>query len=174
MKRSTSRAKAAAGYYYTAATDLSVSSARKTYKYLASELTKLYPRVAFEAGGEDWLRLVSDSTRAKTEYEKMLRDDIEAIVYVRIPQIPSSRAWGSFPIASFDEYMARVPADRADWKIIPVPPRPVPSALFDMVRKTTSYADEFWAFLALAFPIGLVGSFVGWRRSKKASGYQSS
>jgi hypothetical protein len=162
----TSRTKAAAGYYYTAATDLSFSSARKTYKYLATELTKLYPRVAFEAGGEDWLRLVGDPTRAKTDYEKILRDDIEAIVFVRIPQIPSSRVWGSFPIASFDEFMARVPADRANWKIIPVPP-----ALFDMDRKSTSYADELWAFVALVLPVG-VGWFVWRRRPKKASRYQ--
>ena len=49
--------------------------------------------------------------------------DVEAIVLVRIPQIPSSRVMGSNPIFSFDEFMARTPPDQKDWKIVPVGPR---------------------------------------------------
>ena len=63
--------------------------------------------------------------------EKLLREDLEALVFVRIPQIPSSRAFGSFPISSFDEYMKRVPEDKAQWKIVPVDARPFPPDLIE-------------------------------------------
>lgn len=50
---------------------------------------------------------------------------------MRIPQFPSSRPFGQAPVASIDEYMKRVPEDRAQWKIVPAPPRPFPPELKD-------------------------------------------
>ena len=38
---------------------------------------------------------------------------------------------GSNPVFSFDEFMARTPPDQKDWKVVPVGPRPFPSALRD-------------------------------------------
>jgi hypothetical protein len=38
---------------------------------------------------------------------------------------------GSAPVFSFDEFRSRVPADQADWKIVPVSARPFPDALRD-------------------------------------------
>ena len=68
---------------------------------------------------------------ASGKLESLLREDVEAIVFVRIPQLPSSREFGSFPVASIDEYMKRVPADKSQWKIVPVDPRPFPSELIE-------------------------------------------
>ncbi len=61
----------------------------------------------------------------------LMRDDLEALVFVRIPQLPSSRAFGSYPVSSIDEYMKRLPADKSKWKIVPVGPRPLPAELIE-------------------------------------------
>lgn len=105
-----------------------MASGRKIYDYLAEERTRLYPAVAFEADGLGLLQLVGalpTDPRALSEYENQLKSDVDAIVLVRIPQIPSSRAMGSSPVFSFDEYRSRVPADRAKWKVGPSGGAPV-------------------------------------------------
>jgi hypothetical protein len=128
----TSRLKAIAAYGYVAAKEQSLTSGRKIYDYLTEEQVRLYPAVAFEAAGNDLLQLVGAQgkpQRTLSAYEQQLQGDIEALVLVRIPQVPSSRVMGSNPVFSFDEFMARTPPDRADWKIVPVGPRPFPDAL---------------------------------------------
>ena len=92
------------------------------------------PVVAFDAAGSDLLQLVgaqSAARRATSAYEELLKHEVEAIIFVRIPQIPSSRAAGTFPVASIDEYMQRAPSDRTQWKIVPVDPRPFPAEFVD-------------------------------------------
>lgn len=127
----TSLLKAIAGLPYMTVKDGSLESGRQAFDYMSAEVTELYPFVAFEAMGRDILeRLVAGKARS-SGLEGMLAEDIEALVYVRIPQFPSSRAFGQAPVASFDEYMQRVPENRADWKIVPVPPRPFPPELRD-------------------------------------------
>jgi hypothetical protein len=126
----TSRLKAIAGLPYMAIKDMSLDSGRKAYDYMVAERTNLYPFVAFNAAGADLQRLASGGA-ATTELERMLADDVEALIYVSIPQFPSSRALGQAPVASIDEYMSRVPEDKAQWKIVPVPPRPFPAELKD-------------------------------------------
>ena len=127
-----SRLKAMAAYAYVAATERSLSNGRKIYDYLLEESTRLYPAVSFDALGEDLLDLVQGRTqRPLTPYEQALAADVEAIHYVHIPQLPSSRAFGLAPVYSFDEYLQQAPADRRQWKIIPVDPRPFPAALRD-------------------------------------------
>jgi hypothetical protein len=88
----------------------------------------------------------------------MMAEDIEALVYVRIPQFPSSRAMGQAPVASLDEFMARAPADRSQWKVVPTDPRPFPAELKDPQAPgeeplPSSYAlagyGGFFAFLGL-------------------------
>jgi hypothetical protein len=125
--------KSLAAYAYVAATDGSLQSGRKMYDYLNEEQTRLLPAVAFEAAGLDLLRIVGATRpgRTLTAYEQQLRRDVDALFLVRIPQIPSSRATGSAPVFSFDEFRARVPANQADWKIVPVAARPFPAALRD-------------------------------------------
>lgn len=125
-----SQLKAIAAYAYVAATSLSLSDGRKIYDYLREESTRLYPAVSFEALGEDLLDLVQGRIqRPLTAYEQALAEDVEAIYYVHIPQLPSSRAFGRAPVYSFDEYLQQAPADRSQWQVIPVPPRPFPEEL---------------------------------------------
>jgi len=125
--------KSIAAYAYVSAKDGSLAGGRKIYDYLNEEQTRLLPAVGFDAIGESLLRLVASehAPGLLTDYERQLRSDIEAILLVRIPQVPSSRAMGSAPVFSFDEFRARVPADQADWKIVPVGERPFPAALRD-------------------------------------------
>jgi hypothetical protein len=122
----TSRLQAVAGLPYMAIKDLSLDSGLKAYDYLVAERTDLYPFVAFEAIGRDLLQRLAAGGAGASAYERMLAQDIEALIYVRIPQFPSSRAMGQAPIASIDEYLGRVPQDKSKWKIVPVPPRPFP------------------------------------------------
>ena len=124
--------KSIGAYSYVAATDGSLASGRKIYDYLNEEQVRLLPAVGFDAIGQDLLQLVGTEGMPKrplSSYEQQLREDVEAILLVRIPQVPSSRAMGSAPVFSFDEFRSRVPADQADWKIVPVGPRPFPAAL---------------------------------------------
>lgn len=125
------RLKATAGYVYMAASDRSLASGLNAYRYFSEELTRLLPRITFEAIGNDLLHLLqqSDPQRELTPFEQWLREDVEAVLYVHIPQIPSSRAMGTYAVASLDEYQQRVPSDRSQWKTVAVPPRPFPAAL---------------------------------------------
>lgn len=130
----TSRLKALGAYAYLSAKDMSLESGRKIYDYLMEEQVRLYPAVAFEAMGEDLLQLVGarhGTQRELSGFERQLQSDVDALVLVRIPQIPSSRAMGSNPVFSFDEFIRRTPPDRADWKIVPVAARPFPAELRD-------------------------------------------
>jgi hypothetical protein len=126
-----SRLKATGGYVYMAATDRSLASGLKAYRYFSEEVTRLLPRVTFESIGNDLLHLLQTPgpPRKLTPFEQRLIDDVEAVLYVHIPQIPSSRAPGTYAVATLDEYQQRVPADRSKWKSIPVPPRPFPAEL---------------------------------------------
>lgn len=124
--------KAVGAYFYVAATSGSLRDGRKIYDYLTTETTRLYPAVAFDALGDDMLGLAQGKiARSLTAFEQQFGSDLEAVMYVRIPQIPSSRASGLAPVYSFDEYMKQAPADRGQWKIVPTDPRPFPDSLRD-------------------------------------------
>jgi hypothetical protein len=123
----TSRMQALAAYGYVAATEGSLQSGRKAYDYFTEEQTRLYPAVAFDALGRDLLRLLNGTSgRRLSAYEQQLREDVEAVVLVRIPQVPSSRAFGSAPVYSIAEYRARTPQDHSKWQIVPTASRPFP------------------------------------------------
>ena len=129
-KGSTSYLKAAAAFTYLSVTDRSLASGKKMFDYLTEEQTRLFPRAAFEVTAEDLLAILNGrAERRWTDFERALHDDTVAVLFIRIPQIASSRAFGTYPIASFDEYRNRVPADRSKWKIVPVDPRPFPEDL---------------------------------------------
>lgn len=127
----TSRLKAAIALPYMTVKDMSIDSGKDAYNYMIAERTDLYPFVAFEAAGRDLLQRIATGGKTNTAFEKMLVEDLEALIFVRIPQFPSSRPFGQAPVASIDEYMKRVPEDRAQWKIVPAPPRPFPPELKD-------------------------------------------
>lgn len=108
----------------------SFQSGKTTFNYLIRETTQVLPRVAFEAAALDLLEILENQpARPLTSYERMLQSDVEAVVFVRVPQIPSSRAFGTYPVSSFEEYRLRVPADRSEWQTAPQKPRPFPPHL---------------------------------------------
>ena len=105
----------------------SLKKGKAVFDYYTEEQTRLLPAVAFEQTAADLLRLVDGKlTRPLTAYEKMLRDDVEEIILVRIPQFPSSREWGNYPVAGVDEFRHRVPKDPAMQQTIPLAPRHFP------------------------------------------------
>lgn len=159
-----SRLKALAALPYMAIKDRSLDSGQKAYDYLTAEKTDLYPLVAFAAAGEDLLQRIAPGT-APTPYEKMLGEDLEALVFIRLPQFPSSRALGQAPVASLDEYMARVPADRAQWKVVPVPPRPFPAEMKDPAAPAEEMAPSDFALAGYFGAFAFLG--VGWRVKRR-------
>jgi hypothetical protein len=59
-----------------------------------------------------------------------LAADVDAVLFLRLPQVPSSRTFGASPVASLGEYRRRLPADRSQWQTAEVKPRrPPPSHL---------------------------------------------
>lgn len=170
MEGPTSRVKAVAAYAYVAATDLSLKSGRGIYDNLNEEKTRMLPALAFEAAGWDLLELVGATAapqRALSGYEQQLKDDVEAIMLVKIAQIPSSRVMGSSPVFSFDEYIDRTPSNRADWKIVPVAPRPFPVALRDSDTPALSTPSPVPLPIMGVGALGVVGVSALWRRRKK-------
>ncbi len=156
------RLKAIPAYAYVAATSMSLHEGRKIYDYLTEESSRLYPAVAFDAMGKDLLALAQGRAgRTLTAFEQQLGGEVEALVFVRIPQIPSSRAFGLAPVASFSEYMAQAPADRAQWKIVPTSPRPFPEELREFPATKAAFpvplpvAVAALGLLALIMTLGL-------------------
>lgn len=110
----------------------SLTRGAATFNYLTEDRTILYPAAAFEEMGADLLRLASGQAgRHPNEFERVLGEDIEEILLVRVPQFPSSRAWGDWPVETSVEYHARVPKNPGERKIIPVPSRGFPDELRD-------------------------------------------
>lgn len=148
--------KAIGAYAYVAATSFSLKDARSIYDSLLEESTRLYPASGFDALGEDLLNIVQGkANRPLTVYEQSLADDVEAIYYVHIPQIPSSRAFGLAPVYSFDEYMKQAPANRKEWKIIPVDERNFPDTLRDGPALQQSKPGNLPGPVAVAFIVAL-------------------
>jgi len=163
--------KSLAAYGYVAAKDRSLQSGRKIYDYLNEEQTRLLPAVAFEAAGLDLLQIVGaggKAERALTSYEQQLRSDVDAIFLVRIPQVPSSRVAGSAPVFSFDEFQSRVPADQADWKIVPVAARPFPDTLRDASSPAEDDPSPVPGPIAGIGVFTVLGALVFWRRRKQS------
>jgi hypothetical protein len=152
--------KASAAYWYMAATERSLTKGRAIYDYLNTEMTRLFPAVAFDAIGNDLLNIAhtgSTQTLASPEMQAMA-SQIEAIFFVRIPQIPSSRVAGLAPVYSFEQYLKQAPADRSQWKIIPVTPNPLPDNLKNglALKMQTPNLVPLPAILFLLSVIGLL------------------
>ncbi len=111
------------------------SMGRELAGALSTEKSRLLPRVAFELAGHDLLALIAaetvpSSAAALTPFEQMLAEDVEALAFVRLPQIPSSRRPGSFPERSMLTFGATVLARPGSFEAAPdAIPRPFPPAL---------------------------------------------
>lgn len=124
--------KAIFGLPLVALKEKSLRKGKGALDYLTEDQTRLYPAAAFEEMGADLLKLAAgQADRGLSEFEQLLAGDMAEILLVRVPQLPSSRAWGDFPIVNSVEYTARLPKDPAQQKIIPVPPREFPVELRD-------------------------------------------
>jgi hypothetical protein len=95
---------------------------RSVYAMFATERTRLLPRVAFEVAGHDLLHLAALGRAGDgdlTPFERMLAEDIEALLFVRLPQVPSARRFGTYPVPSLLAYGAGLLADPADFESAP-------------------------------------------------------
>lgn len=139
-------------YFYTALTEADLHAARQIYDYLTTETTRLLPAVAFDAIGEDLLRLTAtELPRSLTDFEERLVESIEAIWFVRIPQIPSSRVLGGAPIYSFSEYLETAPANRDDWVTIELADRDIPASLKQTEPVTPPSHPIPWPVMLILF-----------------------
>ncbi|MBI2276337.1 MAG: hypothetical protein HYU74_03180 [Dechloromonas sp.] len=153
--------KAAVALPLTTIRELSLHQGKKMFDYLSEDQTRLYPAAAFEEMGADLLRLASgQGGRPLSEFERLLGEDVVEILLVRVPQFPSSRAWGDYPVENSVEYRARLPKNPADQQIVPVPLRPFPEELRDPLAPAepplrSDYAVVGWG-LAIVALIGLI------------------
>lgn len=153
-------------------TDGRLSSARTTFEYLSEDRTRLMPAAAFEEAAFGLLRLARGAMEpGDGELARMLAGDLDALVGVRLPQIPSSRAWGTWPAANPREYLNRLPADPADLRVIPVPPRPFPPDLRDPdllapPPRASTLPVVAWTLCGV-LPLALAAGFV-WRAFRRA------
>ena len=168
------RTVAAFAFPYVAAKERSVAKARIAFDYLVEDQTRLMPAAAFEECGAAALRLATLRTDngATGSLARMLADDLEAIVYVRLPQLPSSRVFGDAPVVTPWEFRQRIPSDPAKLQIIPVPPRPLPDALraSDLVpvkRPASDYAALFWGLISVVgIPMFIHRRWKEWRNKR--------
>lgn len=153
--------KASAAYWYVAATERSLQKGRAIYDYLNTEMTRLFPAVAFDAIGNDLLKIAQTGNQSTLTSVAMqaMPEQLEAIYFVRIPQIPSSRAVGQAPVYSFAQYLQQAPAERSQWKVIPVTPNPLPEQLKDGLARQPN-APDLLPLPAVLFVISVVG--VAW------------
>jgi len=137
----------------------SLRKGKAMFDYLTEDQTRLYPAAAFEEIAADLLKLAAGRTgRGLGEFERLLAEDVAEILLVRVPQFPSSRAWGDHPAENSVEYQARLPKDPAQQQIIPVPPRPFPPELRDPLAPAepplrSDYAVGAWILAILALSV---------------------
>lgn len=141
-------------------TQRSLAKGRLACEYLAADMTRLLPAVAFEEVGAMLLSLADErgrdpAGRARGLLADLLARDIEALALLRIPQFPSSRRFGSWPVASADEYFAAIPRDPAKMETVPVPPRPFPRELrnddlLPAPRQPSDVPLAVWSIAAIA------------------------
>lgn len=165
--------KASAAYWVVAATEHSLQKGRAMYDYLNTEMTRLFPAVAFDAIGNDLLHIArtGQTTTLDAGVMQGIASQLEAIYFVRIPQIPSSRADGQAPVYRFAQYLQQAPADRSQWQIIPVTPNPLPNHLQPdaLTQGPRPALLPLPAFLLLVSVIGLVALLIycAWRWLKR-------
>ena len=152
--------KAIIGLPFVALKSASLRKGKAMFDYYTEEQTRVLPAIAFEQAGADLMRLVNGQlVRALTPYEKLLQEDVEEILLLRIPQLPSSRAWGDYPVTGVDEFRQRVPKDPAQQQIIPVAPRPFPEYLKDPLSPKEKRLRSDYAIAGYSAGLLLLG---GW------------
>lgn len=136
----------------TAIKTRSLAKGKATFDYLSEDRSILYPAEAFTQIAADLIRRVRGELSPTSAWTQALAEDALQVLRVQIPQFPSSRALGTWPVANSREYRQRVPADPARRKIIPVPLRSFPAELRDPQAPAepplrSDYAWRLWQFL---------------------------
>ncbi len=144
------------GFPWIALRERSVAKAKLAFDYLAVEQTRLLPAAAIEeAFGSLWSLAHGGGALEDGALARLLAEDLSALAFARLPQFPSSRAWGDAPALTTDDYRARIPKDPALQKIIPLPARPFPEDLRDPdvlppPTRPSDVAARVWGLAALA------------------------
>jgi hypothetical protein len=101
------------------------------FDYLTEDRTRLYPAAAFEEIAANLLRLATKDCPPDglSPFERRLAGDMDSLMLLRIPQFPSSRAWGEHAVVDAQEYRKRLPPRQEDRRIVPVPRRRLPAEL---------------------------------------------
>lgn len=107
------------------------AAGEQIYRSLREEPTRSFPRASFIAVGGDLLTMAGafgaePSGREYSPLENEIREDLLAVLFVRLPQIPSSRKVGREPVGGVLDYFLRAPMDRSKWQTVPSFPRPFP------------------------------------------------
>ncbi len=155
------------------ARERSVAKAGAVYDYLTEDQTRLLPAAAFEEVGATLLALATKTSVGEPgSLARLLGDDVEAIFFLRFPQFPTPRALGHAPVLTPFEFRDRLPRNRADAQIIPVPPRPFPPDLRDddllpPATRRSERALRAWAALSIiGLPWALWRTWHGAPRAK--------
>ena len=85
---------------------------QEMYESMTEEATRGFPRSAFDSVGGDLLSLerangADAPGRELSPLEKKIQEDMVALVWVRLPQLPSSRKFGREPVGSVMDYVTR-------------------------------------------------------------------
>ena len=99
------------------------------YQSLIEEKTRGIPRAAFDSVGGDLMQMegadgAEPMTRKLSPLEQKMKEDIVAVIWVRMPQIPSSRPFGREPVTGTMDYIMRTGGKIS--KTVPTYPRPFP------------------------------------------------
>jgi hypothetical protein len=164
-----SRLLAALAFPWFVVKERSVAKACTGFDYLWEDQTRLMPAAAFEEIGASLVALATTRAPPATGdagLAQMFAEDVDAILFVRFPQIPSNRAFGDAPVVTPWEFRSRLPAVP---QVVPVPDRPFPAALRDSdlltpSRPASAYAAAIWgALLVVGIPIYLYRRWKRWR-----------
>jgi hypothetical protein len=170
----TNRLLAWASLPFVALRERSLPKVLSAFDYLNEDQTRLLPAVALEEAFASLLALATGDERGNAggALEHLLAEDVDALALLRFPQFPSSRAWGAAAAISIQEIHDRLPRDRTQLKIIPVPPRPFPSSLRDpdllpAPFRPSEIAAYVWAALSI---VGIPWvAWRLWRRHRRAT-----
>jgi hypothetical protein len=164
-----SRLVAALVFPWFVVTKRSIAKACAAFDYLWEDQTRLLPAAAFEEIGASLFGLAAGGRAQNartTGLARMIAEDIDAILFMRFPQIPSSRAFGDAPVVTPWEFQSRLPKVP---QVVPVPERPFPAALRDADllpprRSASDYAAAIWGtLLVVGIPIYLYRRWRRWR-----------
>jgi hypothetical protein len=164
---------AAFGFPWLVVRERSLAKAGLACDYASADPVRLFPAAALEEIVTRLFALV-DTAKPEGSLETWLARDLDALLFARVPQIPSSRAWGDAPVVTLAEYRSRLPSDPRDFRIVPVPARPFPAALRDSdllpppLQRSDVVAAVWGALLLVGIPGLLRAAWRRWRARRRS------